>query len=62
MGIEDLQGTHGVKRCAGNGGELTEGLCAWLLGTVSCEKQACEQLRVGRTWLLAQPWLQPTFP
>lgn len=30
-------------------------LYAWLLGTLSCEKQACEQLSIRRAWL------QPTL-
>lgn len=47
MGVGSLQGTPGVKGVEGMVGNLLS-LCAWLLGTVSCEKQDYEQLRVGR--------------
>jgi len=33
-----------------------EGLCAWPWRTVSCEKQAWEQLRTGMAWLSSQLW------
>lgn len=42
-----------------------EGLCAWPWGTVSCEKQAWEQLRTRMAWLSSQPWYlgySPRFP
>lgn len=65
MGVGELQGTSRVKGHGENDGELIEGLCAWLRGTVSCEKQACEHLGAGRVWLQAQQWYPgcgPPFP